>query len=456
MNTKLKCPLLPVLAINAGVFCMCDAVVAQDDVYPQPPSPVLLDPDAPSFVPLDIEADAFARIPQARVNFGVDGSGLAVVVIDTGINPHHRSFEGKLIPGKNFSDSGGPDDTIDRDNHGSNVAGIIAGKALPPSARMPTGVAPQASIIPLKVFPGGQFTKINEALEWVILERDRIREEHGALISVVNMSLGTTENLTRLDEQSLSTVRRRQCELIRELREKNIVVTVSAGNDYFAFNSRQGMGFPAICDATVSVGAVFDTDIASGDQGLPFHFQSGAIVNSAHRGRCVAFTQRLNAAEGGRFQTDIFAPGFIMTSAGGVPPTGSTQDPATTRSTQNGTSQAAPMTAGLALLLQHRYRELTDGLPNVQDLPSVDLVENALRLGGVIFQDEEDATAQGMDNVTSCGAEFMHVDAVTALEFLSERIQEQIQPELGALQLELLRKPEEQERVLQRALPLKQ
>src|SRR5262245_15558848 len=141
------------------------AVRAQDDAYKPPRTPKLLDPAAPSFAPLDVEVDAFVRIPQARATFNVTGKGLAVVVVDTGVNPQHISFQGQLLPGKNFSTQGGADDTTDFDGHGSNVAGIIAAKRVAPNEGMPTGIAPDAKIIPLKVFPGGQFEKLNAALK---------------------------------------------------------------------------------------------------------------------------------------------------------------------------------------------------------------------------------------------------------------------------------------------------
>jgi subtilisin family serine protease len=384
----------------------------------------------------------------------VDGAGLAVVVVDSGLNQHHISFQGKIIPGKNFSTAGGPDDTTDNDSHGSNVAGIIMGNELPPNSKMPTGVAPQAKVVPLKVFPGGQFSKINDALQWIKDNRDQIaKPPHNALISVVNLSLGTSENLSSINEAGQGQARKRQWQLIRDLRNMNIVVTVSAGNDYFQFQSQQGMCFPAICPETTSVGALFDTDIPTGVEGLPFHFVSGAIVNSAHRGKCVAFSQRLSDAAGSTFRTDVFAPGFIMTSAGGIPPQG--QDPSTSRSTQNGTSQAAPITAGLALLLQQHYRNLTAEDANPARLPSVDLVEQCLREGGVAFTDDEDAVAQAMDNVTGCGAEFVRVDAVQALRFLSNHLQQEPQTDLRALQVELMQaEPDEQGEVLRKAAAL--
>ena len=99
------------------------------------------------------------------------------------------------MPGKNFSTEGMPDDTTDFDGHGSNVAGIIAAKQVAPIEGMPTGIAPEAKIIPLKVFPGGQFGKLNAALQFVLDGIDDYKTQFGVTISAVNMSLGSGENL---------------------------------------------------------------------------------------------------------------------------------------------------------------------------------------------------------------------------------------------------------------------
>ena len=152
-------------------------------------------PGRSQFRALDAEVDSFVQIPQARAKFKVTGKGLAVVVVDTGVNPRHISFQGQLLPGKNFSTQGMADDTTDFDGHGSNVAGIIAAKQVAPSEGMPTGIAPEAKIIPVKVFPGGGFDKLNEALQFVLDNIDDYKTRFGVTISAVNMSLGTGDNL---------------------------------------------------------------------------------------------------------------------------------------------------------------------------------------------------------------------------------------------------------------------
>ena len=94
------------------------------------------------------------RVVQARSEFGVCGRDLAVVVVDSGINNYHISFQGQLLPGKNFSDEGMADDTLDLDGHGSNVAGIIAeAKLVAPREGMPTGIAPNCENHTSEGFP---------------------------------------------------------------------------------------------------------------------------------------------------------------------------------------------------------------------------------------------------------------------------------------------------------------
>jgi subtilisin family serine protease len=420
----------------------------QDTAYPPPRTPTLLDASAPSFAPLDAEVDSFVQIPQARAKFNVSGKGLAVAVIDTGANPKHICFQGQLLPGMNFSTAGGPDDTTDFDGHGSNVAGIIAAKQVAAIEGMPLGIAPDAKIIPLKVFPGG--SKLTAALQFVLDNIDKYKTDHGVTIGVVNMSLGTKQNLQDLSGSNPQDFLD-QRDRIAKLRARNIVVTVAAGNYYFAFNPGQGMGFPAICPETLSVGAVYDKNIGPNDDGSPLvTFIDGAKVFQAVAGRCTVFSQRLGAGTDSNnpFRTDIFSPGFIVTSMGPVPPASSGQDPTRTRTTDDGTSQASPVTAGVALLLQEHWRNRNASAGGDPGLPSVDLVEKWMRNGGVPFQDVDDRVAQEMGNVKSSGASFIRLNAIGALA--------QVDPTFGTsnlqnLQIQLIKKPKEQPATLEKA-----
>ena len=221
-------------------------------------------------------------------------------------------------------------------------------------------------------------------------------------------------------------------------------MTVSAGNEYFKFGSTEGMAFPASCPETVSVGAVFDEHYSAPADGSPLkEYCDGCKVFFGLPARCVAFSQRLSEDVGGRNRTDIFAPGFIMTSMG--PASDPSQDKTRIRSIQDGTSQAAPVAAGVALLLQEYYRKVAVlGSPTKSaELPSVDLIEECLRNGGVSFVDAEDADGGRMDNVKSCGKRFVRIDAAGALGYMKSRLQPMRARKLRAFQAELLRTPKE-------------
>ncbi len=428
---------LTALAVVLAAATLSERGLAQvSDKYDPPRTPKPIPPAVRTVFHLaDAEVDLFVRAPQARAQFEVSGRGLSVVVIDTGLNDQHKDFQGsgKVIPGRNFSTDGEPDDTTDFDGHGSNVAGIIAGRQTQDGG-LHTGIAHDARVVPLKVFPGGDFDRINDALQWVIDHRDA----HN--ITVVNMSLGTSQNAASSDAaiaaipQAARPSLVKQRELIRKLREMDVAVVVSAGNDYFNTAPAEGMGFPGICQETISVGAVFDTVIPKRSDGAPLvTYVDGGKVLFTRPGRCTPFSQRLSESKGGTFRTDVFAPGFLITSAGPV----SVDSPDSSQETetiQDGTSQAAPVTAGLVLLLQERYATLRNavGVPGA-DRPTVDLLEECLREGGVKFVDAEDQIGMQIDNVKSTDVEFIRIDAVNALTYLERKFQ----GDRGRLQAEL-------------------
>lgn len=101
--------------------------------------------------------------------------------------------------------------------------------------------------------------------------------------------------------------------------------------------------------------------------------------------------------------TDIFAPGYRVLSA--------SKWPETTRAAEDdGTSQAAPVAAGVALLLQQKYLDIRG------KLPSVDLVERCLHDGGRPFTDDN---VREMDTVANTGHEFRYLNASCALKVMT-------------------------------------
>ena len=111
---------------------------------------------------------------------GVDGRGITVAVIDSGIDKNHPDLEGKIVGEKNFVD-----DEISADDllgHGTMVAGIIAGSGAASGGKY-KGIAPGASLLNVKVIDSsgdGKLSDIIAGIEWAIY--------NGA--NVLSLSLG--------------------------------------------------------------------------------------------------------------------------------------------------------------------------------------------------------------------------------------------------------------------------
>lgn len=327
-----------------------------------------------------LETSRFIRAVEARTDFTVSGEGLTAAVLDTGLRVTHVDVAGRVPVQRNFtSDNGGnSQNAADGNGHGTNVAGIIAAN------KLHVGIAPRAQIIPLKVLSnagGGDFGAIGRALDWVIANQAQYQ------ISVVNMSLGSRTNESDDAASDADELR----EKIRRLRSLRVAVVVAAGNDYFRYGA-QGMAYPAIFRETLSVGAVYDANVGS------MSYQSGAVANSTGPGRITPFSQRLHSSVNAMTRTDVFAPGAPVTSTG--------IDDDQGESIQQGTSQAAPVTSGVVLLMQQYHKAATGALPTVDDL------EDWLRASAVAERDGDNED----DNVPNTRLDFPRLDALAALQ----------------------------------------
>ncbi len=334
-------------------------------------------PQPVQFLP---EVREFLWVDQARLAFGVTGKGLTVAVLDTGLNSQHVDFAGRVVAQRNFTaDNGGNvDDATDGNGHGTNVGGIIVANG------DHKGIATGANILPIKVLSnegGGSFDSIDQALGWVLENREKHK------ISVVSMSLGDSGNYTS-DDFGEDPIRQK----IRKLREARVPVVVAAGNDYFSHNSQQGMGYPAIIRECVSVGALYDAP------GGGFTYGSGAKALSRKAGQITPFSQRLHSSVNRATNTRIFAPGAPVKSSGINGPHGESE--------QHGTSQATPVVAGLLLLMQEFHKHKTGELPTVAKLITW------LQKGGITIFDGDDEN----DNVQHTKLNFIRADAISALD----------------------------------------
>ena len=152
---------------------------------------------------------------------GLDGSGVGVAVLDTGVALHPDLTSGgnrvtgwvDFIRGKKAP--------YDDHGHGTHVAGIIAGNGSRAAAagRDVRGVAPGARVIGVKVLDHrakGYVSSVIAALEWCIEHRNRYN------IRVVNLSMGTPA----WESYQLDPL----CQAVEAANRAGLVVVVSAGN----------------------------------------------------------------------------------------------------------------------------------------------------------------------------------------------------------------------------------
>ncbi len=158
-----------------------------------------------------------------RQNLGLDGSGIGVAVIDSGVTSWHDDLADPAIPLSQRVDrfvdfvdgSATPRDDF---GHGTHVAGIIAGNGFD-SGGARSGMAPAARLTVLRVLDGsgqGRISDVIAAFDYVVAHRAALN------IRIVNVSVGAGvyESCT-LDPLTLAAKR---------AVDAGIVVVAAAGN----------------------------------------------------------------------------------------------------------------------------------------------------------------------------------------------------------------------------------
>ncbi|MCA9123729.1 MAG: carboxypeptidase regulatory-like domain-containing protein [Planctomycetales bacterium] len=320
---------------------MRDSGADSASIYTTTSSPVdIFTPSLTDSLPLDAGAAGLIGLKEFRsdARFAeIDGRGLAVVVIDTGLDLDHPFFGGdqngdgvsdRIVFQYDFADADG--DASDVVGHGSNVTSIIASSDL-----LHQGVAPGVDIIHLKIFSNdgyGQFADAERALQWVIQNADAYH------VAAVNLSFG---DLGNWDEAS---GRFGIGDELAALAAMDVIVVASAGNSYATFGGSQGVAYPAADPNTIAVGAVWD-----GDYGGPWNFGNYGTDFTTTTDGIAVFSQRDGQL------LDTFAPGAAILGA----------DARGGTTTMTGTSQAAPFVTGVAVLAQQIAME-TLGRPLTQ------------------------------------------------------------------------------------------
>lgn len=266
------------------------------------------------------EQSVVRAIGLASAHAWTTGTGVPIAVLDTGIDPSHPAFAGRLIAGRDFvDDDADPSETangLDDDGdgrideahgHGSHVAGLVA------------LVAPGASIMPIRVLDAdgrGDVLQVAAGIRWAVASGAR----------VINVSLGTLSESQAIDDA------------MEDAGEAGVLVVASAGN----WGSEEPREYPAKAS------------------------QAAAIAASDTAARPAAFTSYANYVR-------LSAPGIALRSAfpGGL------------YRLWSGTSMSAPLVSGAAALLmaQHPAWEDRDVMDRLQATARPLVGVNAMRMG---------------------------------------------------------------------------
>ena len=242
---------------------------------------------------------------------GLDGTGVTVAILDTGIDATHPDLAGQIKGTENFTDAPSTDDTV---GHGTHVASIVAGTGAASGGKY-RGVAPGAKLLIGKVCADVfcEDSAILAGMAWAAPQAQ-----------VINLSLGGGD-APGIDplEEAVNTL----------TAQYGALFVIAAGND----GSVASVGSPATADAALAVGAVDDED-----QLADFSSRGPRLGDDA-------------------IKPEITAPGVDIIAAKAK--NGVIGDPAPVDgyTSLSGTSMATPHVAGSAAIMAQQHPTWTAG-----------------------------------------------------------------------------------------------
>ncbi len=238
---------------------------------------------------------------------GLDGKGVKVAVLDTGVDASHPDLAGQVVESANFSSA---PDAHDRYGHGTHVASTVAGSGAASGGKY-RGVAPGADLLNVKVLGdngSGPMSGVIAGMEWA-----------ASRAKIVSLSLG--DGPTDGTDPASQAVNRLSA-------AHGTLFVIAAGNSGPTAGT---VASPAAADAALTVGAATKTDVMAG------------------------FSSRGPRLGDRSVKPEIVAPGvgIVAARAGAPGPDGSRYVGS------SGTSMATPHVSGAAALLAQQHPDWT-------------------------------------------------------------------------------------------------
>lgn len=240
------------------------------------------------------------------------GKGITVAVIDTGITTAHSDYFSEELESYNYAPVElNQDNNLDCE-HGTGVAGMIAGRQPANSPRIFTGLAPDARIISMRALedtPGQE--KGTE-------EDEDPREKLAPTIKGIKKAIELDVDIINVSQSGDHTPAYH--EAVQEAQDAGILIVAAAGNG----QPNSTPSYPAAYPGVLAVGSTDRDD------------------------RPAAFSQSADGME-----VSVAAPGEQILR---LEPSGQQGQ---AFKTDRGTSYSTPMVTGLAALVMERYPDLT-------------------------------------------------------------------------------------------------
>ncbi|NOQ31390.1 MAG: S8 family serine peptidase [Helicobacteraceae bacterium] len=263
----------------------------------------------------------------------ITGAGQVVAVLDTGVRKSHAFLANKVVSEACYSNAGGwgsgtslcpggwtsmtssgagvnCSTSFSACNHGTHVAGIIAGKGASFS-----GVAKESKIIAIQIFTniGGQILTYTSDQTKGLERVYALRNSYS--IASVNMSIGGGKHTSYCNSDSRKAI-------IDNLLSAGIATVIAAGNDGYT----NAVSAPGCIQSAITVGATSDGGWGRTVDTVDSYSNSASMI-------------------------DLLAPGSAIYS--------SIATSNTAYSTYQGTSMAAPQVAGAFALLKSAKNSAT-------------------------------------------------------------------------------------------------
>ncbi len=297
--------------------------------------------------------ESFASAIQADVaasQFALDGTGIGVAVIDSGISAHadlnNASGNSRVVYSQSFVT--GDTTTADKFGHGTHVAGLIgaSGKSSGSAngyAATYAGMAPNVNLINLRVLDqngSGTDSQVIAAIQQAISLKSTYN------IRVISMSLGRPV----FESYTLDPVD----QAVEAAWKAGIVVVVAAGNNgrSSAANGFATIGVPANDPAVITVGATMTLETATrvDDKIASYSSKGPTVLDHIVKPDLVAPGNRQVSLRAAGSTLDTTYPQYQIAPSNGT---------AAKYYELSGTSMATPVVSGAVALMLQQNSSLT-------------------------------------------------------------------------------------------------